>query len=90
MSTATKPAELRQRTNNSSSETAITDEGRKTDKLLDSHTRSVAGIISNFRFFQLISRDAYEVGVWWTMGSHRHDDRLSDAHVLPVDMSLVL
>ena len=44
----------------------------------------------NSRFCQLISWDAYEVGVWRTMGSHRHDDRLSDAHVLPVDMSLVL
>jgi len=89
MSTATKTAELRQRINKISSETAITDEGRKTDKLLDSHTRSVAGIIST-SFFELISRDAYEVGVWWSMGSHSHDDRLSDPNVLPVDMSLVL
>lgn len=40
ISTATKkPTELRQRATDSSSETAVTDEGRKTDKLLDSHTR---------------------------------------------------
>jgi hypothetical protein len=30
------------------------------------------------------------MGVWGTMGRYCHDDRISDAHVLPVDMPLVL
>ncbi|KAH9074843.1 ERG4/ERG24 ergosterol biosynthesis protein [Lactarius deliciosus] len=37
--TATDPSQLRQRTPGSSTEVTVTDEGRKTDKLLDSHTR---------------------------------------------------
>ncbi|KAH9027934.1 ERG4/ERG24 ergosterol biosynthesis protein [Lactarius hengduanensis] len=37
--TATDPSQLRQRTPGGSTEVTVTDEGRKTDKLLDSHTR---------------------------------------------------
>jgi len=37
--TAMSSTTPRQRTTNGSSEAAVTDEGRKTDKLLDSHTR---------------------------------------------------
>ena len=39
--TATKSAQLRQRTPGGSVEVVVTDEGRKVDKLLDSHTRQV-------------------------------------------------
>jgi Ergosterol biosynthesis ERG4/ERG24 family len=43
ISTATDLSKLRHRANNGSSETTVTNEGRKTDKLLDSHTRWVLG-----------------------------------------------
>jgi hypothetical protein len=48
-----------------------------------------------FLFSGLVPSDlspiaARQVGIRWTMGRHRHDDRISDTHVLPVDMSLVL
>jgi hypothetical protein len=32
----------------------------------------------------------YQVGIRRTMGRHCHDDRIPGAHVLSVDMSLVL
>ena len=67
----------------------VTDEGRETDKLLDSHTRQV------LLWFFFLSRSTEPVvrsqlGVWWSMGCDRDDGRISDAHVLPVDMSVVL
>ena len=39
--TTPKPTELRHRAPGGSTEVSVTDEGRKTDKLLDSHTRQV-------------------------------------------------
>ncbi|KAI9440746.1 ergosterol biosynthesis ERG4/ERG24 [Lactarius indigo] len=41
--TATNPSHLRQRIPGGSTEVTVTDEGRKTDKLLDSHTRQFGG-----------------------------------------------
>jgi hypothetical protein len=37
-----------------------------------------------------LSHWLYQVGVWRTMGRHRHDGRIPDAHVLSLDLSLVL
>jgi hypothetical protein len=43
----------------------------------------------NTRFFPT-DKFARQVGVWWTVGRHCHDDWIPDAHVLSVDMSMVL
>ena len=41
ITTATKPTQLRHRAPSGPMEVTVTDEGRKTDMLLDSHTRQV-------------------------------------------------
>jgi hypothetical protein len=84
--TAMTSTTLRKRAINSSSEVNVTNEGRKTDELLDSHTRSLHFLSQPAP----TSHGLYQVGIRRTMGRHRHDGRVPDAHVLSVDMSLVL
>lgn len=99
MSTATTAmasTTLRKRATNGSSEANVTSEGRKTDKLLDSHTRyckthyGTLFLLSPFFLTTAHFGFLYQVGVRRAMGRHCHDDRIPDAHVLSVDMSLVL
>ena len=87
--TATKPTQLRQRAPGGSVEVSVTDEGRKVDKLLDSHTRQVLPefwALSRSRNFV----DPPQLGVWWPMGCDCNDGRIPDPHVLLVDLSVVL
>ena len=84
-STTTKLTKLRQRATNNQPDIAVTDEGRKADKLLDSHTRCVTQ-----SFLTPSSSHVTQLGVWWSLGSDCHDDRLPNAHVLLMDMYLVL
>ena len=86
--TATKPAQLRQRTPGGSVEVVVTDEGRKVDKLLDSHTRQVLHRLWALTLTEFVDRS--QLGVWWPMGCNCNDGRIPDAHVLLVDLSVVL
>jgi hypothetical protein len=61
-------------------------------RLINSLTLTLGELHSTIstRFAPDSSQIAHEMGVWWTMGCHRHDDRIPDAHVLLMDMPLVL
>jgi hypothetical protein len=83
---STETTELRHRAVHSSSGVSVTDEGRKTDKFLDSHNRSVLGFYLQKLIYDVVSK----VGVRRSVGGHSHDDRFPDSHVLSVDMPLVL
>ena len=86
---ATKPTQLHRRAPGGPMEVTVTDEGRKTDKLLDSHMRQV---LPPLGFLPRSTEPVYhsQLGVWWTMGCDCDDARISDAHVLPLDMPVVL
>jgi hypothetical protein len=87
--TATKPAQLRHRAPGGSVEVIVTDEGRKTDKLLDSHTRQVLPrLCFSLTLTEFVDRS--QLGVWRPMGCDCNDGRIPYAHVLPVDLSVVL
>ena len=64
--TVAKPTQLRHRAPGGSTEATVTDEGRRTDKLLDSHTRQVLPL------FSLAATEPVDkMGVWRSMGRDR-------------------
>lgn len=63
-------------------EVTVTDEGRETDKLLDSHKASLSSACFLLRSGSALS---WEFGGLWGVTA-----MISDAHVLRVDMSAVL